>query len=161
MEPTCQASDAVYTPHHRVLTGKILGLGLLALAWFGVCVLSHVHDRDWVYFRDVFPVHLMLAALIGAYLPYLSFALFRSLAAGYVIRRSERGLVIEGEGKVHDLRWEDIRQVRFGDLYLKLDTAAGRLEVPFIRRDDQREIYRQHHRAVGFRPDPGRFLRRP
>jgi len=158
MAPAFPTTGVVYVPHRSVLSRILFGLGFLALGGFGLHVLLRAHDRDWTYFHDVFPVHLLLAGLIAAYLPYLSFMLFHSLAAGYVIRRTAGGLVVEGEGKVHDLRWEDIRQVRFGDLYLKLETTRGRIEVPFIRSEDQREIYRCHHRAVGFRPDAGRFL---
>lgn len=152
------AEGQVYRPRLEVVARPVYGLGLLALAGFALSVVMRLAERDWAYFHDVFPVHLMLAAFIGAYLPYLSYALFRSLAGGCSLRRTSRGLVVGLEGRVHDLPWEAIRQVRFGDLYLKLDTASGRLEVPFIHRDDQRDIYRRHQRAVGFRPDPGRFF---
>ncbi len=154
------APDAVYTPQHRVLGHRILGLALLGLAGFALSVLARWREHDGAYFHDVFPVHLLLAGLIGVYLIYLSYALYRSLGADFTIRRTPAGLIVHGEGQTRELRWEDIRQVRFGDLYLKLDTTSGRLEIPFICRDDQREIYRCHHRAVGFRPDPGRFLAR-
>jgi hypothetical protein len=160
MESAAIPLCAVYTPQHRVLGRKILFLALLGLAWFVVTVLGRWREHDWPYFRDVFPVHVMLAGLIGAYLVYLSYALYRSLSTDYRIERSEIGLTVRGEGQVRVLRWEDIRQVRFGDLYLKLDTVNGRIEIPFIRREDQREIYRFHHRAVGLRPDEGRFLAR-
>ena len=152
------AEGREYRPRLEVVARPIHGLGLLALGGFALSVLMRLAERDWAYFHDVFPVHLMLAAFIGAYLPYLSYALFRSLSRGCSLRRHARGLVVGLEGRTHDLPWETIRQVRFGDLYLKLDTAAGRIEVPFIHRDDQREIYRWHQRAVGFHPEPGRFF---
>jgi hypothetical protein len=158
MSLTATAPCTVYTPRHGVLGRKILGLALLGLACFGLSVLARWREHDWSYFRDVFPVHLMLAALVGAYLVYLSYALYRGLGNGFAIHRTAAGLTVHGDGRVWELHWEDIRQVRFGDLYLKLDTVDGRIEIPFICREDQREIYRCHHRAVGFRPDPGRFL---
>lgn len=147
-----------YAPRHAVLGRKLLGVGAAAFAWFAGFVALRAHRQDWAYFRDVLPVHLLLAGMIGAYLVYLSYALYRTLGADYRIRRTDAGLAIRGEGRVRELRWEDIRQVRFGDLYLKLDTTQGRIEVPFIAREAQREIYRCHHRAVGLKPDPGRFF---
>ena len=152
------ADCAVYTPKPRVLARRLLGVGLLLLGWFVGSVLVRVHQADWPYFRDVFPVHLLLAGMVALYLVFLSQALFRSLAADYVIRRTPAGLRIEGEGNVWDLHWEHIRQVRFGDLYLKLETVQGHIEVPFIGREEQCEIFRCHLRAVGLRPDPGRFF---
>jgi hypothetical protein len=160
MEPTPASPAIEYAPRHAVLGRKILGLALLGAAWFALCVATRAREHDWAYFRDVLPVHLLLAGMIALYLVYLSFALFRTLGADYRIRLTDAGLVVRGEGAIRELHWEDIRRVRFGDLYLKLETSQGRIEVPFIPREVQREIFRRHHRAVGLRPDPGRFLAR-
>jgi len=149
-----------YAPRHAVLGRKVLGVASAALVWFGAFIAVRAHEQDWAYFHDVLPVHLLLAGMIGTYLVYLSFALYRTLGGDYQIRRTEAGLAIRGDGRVRELRWEDIRQVRFGDLYLKLDTTQGRIEVPFIPREAQREIFHCHHRAVGMKPDPGRFFAR-
>ncbi|MBN2450570.1 MAG: hypothetical protein JXR77_09270 [Lentisphaeria bacterium] len=156
MQPTPEQTE--YRPASSVLTLKAAVLGLVALLWFAVYVGLRFVRGDTVYFREVFPVHLLLAAAIGLYGVYLVCAMFRTLAHGYRVLRSRDGLEIHGEDRVWRLPWQDIRRVRFGDLYLKLDTAAGLVEVPFIRREDQREIYRCHHRAVGLQPDEGRFL---
>ncbi len=158
MEQSPLPPIAEYAPCHQVLGRKIFGTAAAGLAWFLATVAGRARAQDWEYFRDVLPVHLMLAAIIGAYLVYLSYALYRTLGADYRVRRTGEGLAIRGEGRSWALRWEDIHRVRFGDLYLKLDTTQGRIEVPFIPRDAQREIFLCHHRAVGLRPDPGRFL---
>ena len=158
METSTPETPILYLPQRRVLGRKILELSLLAFACFVVSVLVKIHRGDAVYLREVLPVHLLAAALIGTYLVYLNYALFRGLSMGYRLTRHAEGLEIEGEGEVFFLTWSDIRQIRFGDLYLKIDGYERRFEIPFIPRDQQREIYRCHHRAVGLCPDKGRFL---
>ena len=160
MEAPPATVTATYRPDRRVLSRKILALGIVGFAVFTGSVLMKLHHRDAMYLHDILPVHLLIACFTGLYLVYLNYTLFRSLAADYHVIRDAHGLEIHGEGKVTRLVWDDIRQIRFGDLYLKIDAYEGRFEIPFMPRNVQREIYRCHQKAAGMRPDRGHFLER-
>lgn len=151
----------VYVPRRELLSRRIFTLGAIGFAWFAIYAGCRWYKGDPAYFASVFPVHVLLAGMIGAYLVYLDFMLFHTLARGYRIERRPSGLVVEAEGRIHRLDWEDIRGIRFGDVYLTIASTQGTVQVPFIPREAQREIYRCHQRARGLVPDPGRFLPPP
>lgn len=158
MDNLTQTRTIAIRPKISVLGHKVLTLGTLALAGFAFYVLLRWREGDSRYFVETFPVHLLLAGLIGIYLIYLTYALYHTLSTTRKIICDASGLEIHFRECVVRYAWAKIEHVRLGDLYLKLDTVGGRVELPFLSREDQRIIYRFYNERVRFMPDKGRFL---
>lgn len=161
MADSTESGTVSIRPKRSDLSQKVLTLGMIALAGFIVYAVFRWRAGELMYFVETFPVHLMLAGFIGAYLIYLTQALYHTLSDIREIICGPCGIEIHRKKSVSRFTWNEVEHVRLGDLYLKLDTSSGRVEIPFISRTDQRTVYRFHNQRVRFMPDHGRFLAPP
>lgn len=143
-----------YVPEQRVLTRLTL-LAILVVIMISAVLLAtqttpehalhHVQQRG--------PTHLLFVSLIIAYLLYLNKALFHTLGRGHRIEESDDGLRITLPDDVIILRWDEIERVEFGEVYLTIRARGRKIEIPFIPKAKQRELYRKHFGETGLTPN--------
>lgn len=143
-----------YVPEQRVLTRLTL-LAILMVIMISAVLLGTQTTSDHAlhHIQQRGPAHFLFISLIIAYLLWLNKAMFHTLGRGHRIEETGNGLRITTPDDVTSLSWEEIERIEFGEVYLTIRAQRRSIEIPFIPKVKQRELYRKHFRVTGLTPN--------
>ena len=149
-----QYAMRVFRPNRTVLVRKTRGLiGIVIGAYVFYDTVKWIRG-GWPAVEELLPIQAFFLVLLVGYLLFLRRALFVALAHGCEVRADEDDVEIKTLDQSCSTSWEAIRRIELGDLQVRFHLSSRRpLEVPFLTRADQREIFHMHFQKTGLRPN--------